>query len=112
VGELEIEKVRRDDRRICEQGEDLHLSATSRAEQRVHLIDTSEEETAQRMRDGLVGRPRFGGRCQHTVIAVPVDARWRDELGKSFEELKRREQDLGVPVRRRLGKAVEEPGVR
>jgi hypothetical protein len=41
------------------------------------------------------------------VIVIPVDARWRNESGESFEELKGREQDLGAAAWCRLGKAVQ-----
>jgi hypothetical protein len=46
------------------------------------------------------------------VVAVAVDARGRDEVGKSIEELERGEPDLGAPVRVGRGEAVDEPSLR
>ena len=65
-----------------------------------------------RSADGNDGGAQPGVRRQHTVIPIPVNARWRDEPSKPLKELNRGEQDLGAPAWPRLGKAVEEPRVR
>ncbi len=54
--------------------------------------------------------PEPGIRSQHTVVAVAMDPRGRDELGEGLEELERREQQLGAAVDVGLGKGSHETG--
>ena len=52
--------------------------------------------------------PEPGIRSQHTVVAMAMDPRGRDELGEGLEELERGEQQLGAAVDVRLGEAVDQ----
>jgi hypothetical protein len=51
-------------------------------------------------------------RCEDAVIAVAVHARRWHEGDEALEELQRREDNLGAPVRSRFGEPIEEPRVR
>ncbi len=51
--------------------------------------------------------PEPGIGSQHTVVAMAVDPRGRDEPGDSLEELEGREQQLGAAVDVGFGEAVE-----
>ncbi len=53
--------------------------------------------------DDRDGGTELGVRRQDAVIAVAVDARGWDERSEPLKELKRRVQELGAAVGRRLG---------
>ena len=69
-------------------------------------------------RDGLGpadGDDGVSGSCvgrHHTVVSVTVHPGRRDEPGEALDELDRGDQNLGAPVGRGLGEAVEEPGLK
>jgi len=52
-------------------------------------------------------RGRVG--CKNPVVAMPVLPRRRDQRGDTPDQLQRREDDLGTPVRARLGQVVDQP---
>ncbi len=129
-----------DDGRIGEEGEDPHLAAAGGTEQRQHVVDASEQDgPADSGRGGALTR-RLGGNgrgggipfgrrrlgpaeghdvgpepgigSQHTVVAMAMDPRGRDELGESLEELERGEQQLGAAVDVGFREPVEEAALR
>ncbi len=57
--------------------------------------------------DGDDGGAQIGMRCEDAVIAVAVHARRRHEGDEALEELQRREDDVGAPVRGGFGEPIE-----
>ena len=129
-----------DDGRIGEEGEDPHLAAAGGTEQWQHVVDPREQDgPADSGRGGALTR-RLGGNgrgggipfgrrrlgpaeghdvgpepgigSQHTVVAVTMNARGRDELGERVEELERPKHQLGAAVDVGFWEPVEEAALR
>ncbi len=47
--------------------------------------------------------------CQHTVVAVAVQARQRDQNGEMVDELQRGEVQRGAPVALGLRQTIDDP---
>ena len=61
--------------------------------------------------DGYEGGTEAGVRGQDAVIAMAVEAGWRDQPGRASQELERGEQDRGTAVEVGTGQAIEQPGI-
>ena len=61
--------------------------------------------------DGDDGRSGSRVRGEHAVVPVAVHAGRGDEPGDALQELEGGEQDLGAPIGRGFGEAIEEPGL-